>query len=146
MKVTLALLFLVVSSCGNHDQNNELRSANASESNGVQDATPISNIPTHSHPLPRTISGGVLNEKAIYLPQAAYPRSARGIGASGDVTVQVLVDEEGKVVSASATSGHPLFQAAAVRAARLARFNPTTLSGGQPVKVSGVLNYTFDSK
>jgi len=39
-------------------------------------------------------------------------------------------------------SGHPLLRAAAVAAARGARFSPTKLSG-QPVKVSGVITYNF---
>lgn len=58
------------------------------------------------------------------------------------MTVQVLIDERGNVVSATAVSGHPLLRAAAVSAARSARFSPTMLSG-QPVKVSGVITYNF---
>jgi outer membrane biosynthesis protein TonB len=45
-------------------------------------------------------------------------------------------------VSAKAVSGHPLLQAVAVQAARQARFSPTKLSG-QPVKVTGVIQYNF---
>ena len=56
--------------------------------------------------------------------------------------VQVLIDENGNVVAAHATSGHPLLQAAAVGAARSSKFTPTKLSG-QPVKVNGVIIYNF---
>jgi protein TonB len=91
---------------------------------------------------PKTISGGVLNGKAISLPKPPYPPAARAVRASGAVSVQVLIDESGRVVSASAASGHPLLQAAAVSAARSARFSPTLLSG-QPVKVSGIITYNF---
>lgn len=92
---------------------------------------------------PKTVvSGGVLNGKAISKPQPAYPPIAKAARASGTVTVQILVDESGRVVSASAVSGHPLLQQAAVAAARQARFSPTLLSG-QPVKVSGVITYNF---
>jgi TonB family protein len=90
----------------------------------------------------RVVSGGVLNGKAISKPQPAYPPIAMAARASGVVVVQILVDEEGKVISASAVSGHPLLQSAAVAAARQARFSPTLLSG-QPVKVSGVVTYNF---
>ena len=94
-------------------------------------------------PKPKTVvSGGVLNGKAISKPQPAYPPIAKAARASGTVTVQILVDESGRVVSASAVSGHPLLQQAAVAAARNARFSPTLLSG-QPVKVSGVITYNF---
>jgi protein TonB len=88
------------------------------------------------------ISGGVLNGKAINLPKPQYPPIARAAHAAGTVVVQVLIDENGNVVSAKAVSGHPLLQAVAVAAARQARFSPTKLSG-QPVKVTGVIQYNF---
>src|SRR5436853_108353 len=86
------------------------------------------------------ISGGVLNGKAVHLVTPPYPAIARSAHASGQVVVQVLIDENGSVVAAHATSGHPLLQAAAVAAARSSRFTPTKLSG-QPVKVKGVIIY-----
>lgn len=89
------------------------------------------------------IAGGVLNGKAISLPKPVYPREARDAKVTGPVTVQVIIDEQGNVTSAKAVSGDPLLQAAAVAAAREAKFSPTTLSG-QPVKVSGVLTYNFE--
>ena len=88
------------------------------------------------------VSGGVLNGRAISKPQPAYPPIAKAARASGTVTVQIVVDESGRVIQASAVSGHPLLQQAAVSAARQARFSPTLLSG-QPVKVSGVITYNF---
>ena len=93
-------------------------------------------------PKKTVVSGGVLNGKAISKPQPAYPPIAKAARAQGTVTVQILVDESGRVVSATAVSGHPLLQQAAVAAARQARFSPTLLSG-QPVKVSGVITYNF---
>ena len=94
---------------------------------------------------PSIVSGGVLNGKAIRLVQPSYPAIARAAHVSGRVTVQVLVDENGNVVSASAVSGHPLLQGSAVAAARASKFSPTMLSG-QPVKVSGVIIYNFVEK
>ena len=78
---------------------------------------------------PKTISGGVLNGKAVSLPKPPYPPAARAVRASGAVTVQVLVDEGGRVASATAISGHPLLRSAAVEAARSAIFSPTLLAG-----------------
>ncbi len=99
--------------------------------------------PPPPKPAPRApISGGVLNGKAISLPKPAYPPIARQAHASGTVVVQVVIDENGGVISAHAVSGHPLLQAVAVAAARGARFSPTKLSG-QPVKVTGVITYNF---
>ena len=88
------------------------------------------------------VSGGVLNGKAIRLPRPLYPAAARPLRASGSVNVEVVIDENGNVTSARAISGHPLLHSAAVQAAREAKFSPTTLSG-QPVKVTGVIAYSF---
>jgi TonB family protein len=92
--------------------------------------------------LKRVARGGVLNGKAISLPKPSYPREARDAGASGTVTVQVLIDEVGAVIWAKAVSGHPLLQETARKAALKARFAPFTLQG-RPAKVSGVLTYNF---
>lgn len=90
----------------------------------------------------KPISKGVINGSATSLPKPPYPPAAKAVRASGAVNVQVLIDESGNVVSASAVSGHPLLRQAAVQAARGAKFKPTLLSG-QPVKVNGVIVYNF---
>lgn len=91
---------------------------------------------------PKQVTGGVLNGKAVHLPKPNYPPAAKAVGATGTVSVQVLIDEEGYVASAAAVSGHPLLRSAAVEAAHSARFSPTRLNG-EPVKVSGVITYNF---
>jgi protein TonB len=88
------------------------------------------------------ISGGVLNGKAVRLVQPPYPAIARSAHASGQVRVQIVIDENGNVISATPVSGHPLLQGAAASAARQSKFTPTKLSG-MPVKVSGVIIYNF---
>ena|SRR5437870_12274037 len=88
------------------------------------------------------ISGGVLNGKAVRLVQPPYPAIARSAHASGQVKVQIVIDENGNVISATPVSGHPLLQGAATAAARASKFTPTKLSG-MPVKVSGVIIYNF---
>jgi TonB family protein len=93
-------------------------------------------------PILKPVSGGVLNGTAISLPPPIYPEAARRMRTSGMVTVDVILDETGKVVSATASSGPTILREAAVQAALKARFSPTKLSG-QPVKVSGVINYKF---
>ena len=90
----------------------------------------------------KTISGGILNGKAVELPPPDYPEAAKVVKASGPVSVQVLIDEGGNVISATAVAGHPLLQAAAVTAARSAKFAPTRLDG-QPIRVTGIITYNF---
>src|SRR5215213_5125389 len=93
-------------------------------------------------PILKPVSGGVLNGTAIYLPPPIYPEAAKRMRTFGVVSVDVVLDESGKVVSATASSGPAILRDAAVQSALKARFSPTKLSG-QPVKVSGVINYKF---
>ncbi len=92
---------------------------------------------------PKTIKSlGVVNGLARVLPIPRYPTLANAAHVQGTVTVQILIDEKGNVLSARAISGHPLLQAEAVKAAYGAKFSPTYLSN-EPVKVSGIINYNF---
>jgi len=88
------------------------------------------------------LSSVVLVSKAISLPKPAYPPMAKQINVEGPVAVQILVDEQGRVISAQAVSGHPTLLHAAKEAALQARFTPTVLNG-QPVKIQGVITYNF---
>jgi len=106
----------------------------------VADAPPPP--PPKPTPPKAPISGGVMNGKAVRLVQPPYPSIARSARASGQVRVQIVIDENGNVISAAPMSGHPLLQGAAVSAARSSKFTPTKLSG-MPVKVSGVIIYNF---
>lgn len=83
--------------------------------------------------------------RAVRLPKPAYPALARAAHVQGSVEVQVIIDEEGKVIAAAAISGHPLLQATCVKAARESLFTTTKLEGA-PVKVTGVLRYNFISQ
>src|SRR5690606_37751315 len=53
----------------------------------------------------KLIRGGVLNGKATALPAPRYPGRATARRIIGVVTVQILVDEAGKVISACALTG-----------------------------------------
>lgn len=94
--------------------------------------------------IPKVInqSTGVIKGNAISLPKPIYSEIAKKIKVQGDVTVQILIDENGNVISAKAVTGHPLLIPEVLKAARQARFKPTLLSG-QPVKVSGLITYSF---
>ena len=121
--------------------NERMGSQPGSSKPGVTSAAPAAASDTATRSA-KPISGGVLNGKATYLPKPAYPAIAKAAHASGAVHVQVLIDEKGNVLTASAVSGHPLLKASATAAARQAKFSPTVLSG-TPVKVSGIIVYNF---
>ena len=100
-----------------------------------------SEIPTDSG-VSKPIEGGVLNEKATSLPKAVYTEEAKRVRAKGRVTVRVVVDENGKVISAQAIDGPLPLREAAEAAARKATFEPT-VKDGITVKVAGTLTYDF---
>lgn len=113
---------------------------------------PTSSSPTKSAPPPMPnkavsdddtlIDAGILNSRAIDLPKPLYPAGAKKDRIAGQVQVKVVLDETGKVVSAEATFGPDQLQAAAVEAAKRARFQPTIV-GGVPQKVFGIVLYDF---
>lgn len=117
---------------------------------GGTGTTPVVDIPDAPPPAPNPPPvvpkilkiSRILNSQAISLPKPNYPSMARQIRLQGKVSVQVLIDETGKVISAKALSGDPFFIPESERAAMRARFSPTII-GDQPVKVSGVITYNF---
>ena len=91
---------------------------------------------------PVRLTSTIISSKAIDKPAPPYPPIAKSAGIQGTVAVQVVIDEQGRVISAKAASGHPLLLNAAVQAAYRARFTPTVL-GGRAVKVTGSIAYNF---
>jgi len=74
--------------------------------------------------------------------EAVYPTAARAARISGHVVVEVIVDEEGDVLSARAISGHPLLKEAALDAAWDWKFSPVIYQG-RAVKVVGAVEFRF---
>lgn len=95
-------------------------------------------------PAPKAVpvSGGVLNGKALSLPPPVYPEMAARMHVYGKVAVEVVVDEDGKVISAKAVAGPNALRDVAVQAATRARFSPTKLSG-QSIRITGTIEYNF---
>ncbi|MGQ0541730.1 MAG: energy transducer TonB [Blastocatellia bacterium] len=96
--------------------------------------------------LSKCVEAGVVNKKAnsIPKPQVAtiiHPPHLQ-INQVQTVKVQIVIDEEGDVISARAVSGHPLLRAACIRSAVQAKF-PATLINPGPLKVKAFLIYTF---
>lgn len=85
----------------------------------------------------------ILNGRALDLPRPEYPPDARRLRLTGVVVIRVEIDEKGKVLSAKdICQGLPFLTDASINAALRARFSPTLLSG-QPIKVTGVIQYNF---
>lgn len=116
----------------------------SSGGNGITVEAPPE-MPRHETRPPKQltpVSLGVIESKVIRKAVPPYPELAKRARAFGPVPVQILLDEQGRVVSARATAGHPLLRLAAEQAAYQTRFSPTLLSN-QPVKVSGIITFNF---
>jgi protein TonB len=98
--------------------------------------------PEEKKTMPAIVHSSVINGKATSLPKPLYPAPAVAVNAGGEVSVKVLLDENGNVISAQVISGHPLLRQSALQAARNAKFSPTVLNG-QKVKVDGTIVYRF---
>ena len=126
--------------------------------NVVVSAPPV-NVAEKSTPLPPTsteanatkeavkipvirISEEVLRKAAIEIPEPQYSANAELARAAGPVQVELIIDHNGVVTAARATSGNPMLFDAATSAARKARFLMSAFSD-QPTGAYGVLTYNF---
>lgn len=85
---------------------------------------------------------GSLIEYATRRVNPVYPSTARSIRMTGIVRVEILIDEEGKVVEVKNTDGPGMLQRSALDAIRKWQFKPFTRDG-QPVKAAGFVNFNF---
>lgn len=98
---------------------------------------------TKTPPSAQLINGGVINGKAINLVKPPYPIEARRARASGSVNVEVMINEEGKVIYAcAAKAAHPALIEGSEAAAYQSEFSPTILKGS-PIRVFGTLVYNY---
>jgi protein TonB len=79
--------------------------------------------------LERPIGGEVKTARLISSTPPAYPPSARSQGVEGDVTLDALIDETGRVTRVKTISGPDLLQQAAAAAVRQWKYKPATLDG-----------------
>lgn len=101
---------------------------NAAESEPSKDASPL--------------VVGSLIEFATKRVNPVYPPTARSVRVTGVVRVDVLVDEEGKVVEVKNTNGPGMLQRSALDAIRKWEFKPF-VRDGQPVKAAGFVSFNF---
>lgn len=85
---------------------------------------------------------GSLKEMAVKLAVPLYPSYERMRRTEGVVTVQVTLDENGKVIEATATSGPKTLRQFAEDAIKKSKFNPAKVND-QPVKSRGYVAYNF---
>ncbi len=85
-----------------------------------------------------------MNLSTIFKPELVHPPAARAVQAAGLVSVDVVIDEDGKVIWAKVLEGHPLLHAAALRAACQTRFKPVVDCIKRRLKTNTVIYYNFN--
>ena len=75
--------------------------------------------------------------------KAMYPEFAKSAGMNGEVAVEIVVDENGKVISATPMSGPMVLRQAALSAALGWRYPPTMVDG-LPTQAVGTIRFRFD--
>ena len=98
--------------------------------------------PLEAQDEPLKVSRAEALSAATTKPAPAYPVIAKQLKVEGEVTVQVLIGEEGKVETSTPVSGNPILTKAAVDTLKDWRFKPFQ-NGGKAVKAQTVLSFTF---
>ncbi len=84
----------------------------------------------------------IIDGAALELPQPHYPDDLKKKKIRGRVEVQITISEQGLVTAAEAVSGPSELFAAAVDAAKRARFVPT-IKSGKAKQITGFINFNF---
>ncbi len=90
----------------------------------------------------KIVAVGALNPYASRLVTPTYSQADRRMGYQGKVTVQISLDEEGKVLSLTTTDGPRTLRSAAEDAVRKSKFNPVMVDG-KGVKAAGFITFNF---
>ncbi len=113
--------------------------ASGSENVFVIDGSEVANISTgavnKNNKMP-------LNGRALLVVRPTLSNEAVAAKARGKVDVDISIDREGTVTSATADRGDKQLREAAVTAAKLTRFGPTVVDGFA-VRVTGTITYEF---
>jgi len=103
-------------------------------------------------PLPQKLAVPSSKQPAARVPilgdptkrvKAIYPEFAKAAGMDGEVAVEIVVDESGKVISAKALSGPAVLRQAAISAALGWKFTPTRVDGS-PTQAVGTIRFRFE--
>jgi TonB family protein len=106
------------------------------------DSAPAVPAPTAKADPNQVANVGSLKNYASRLVTPVYPALERQRNVQGVVSVQITLDEEGKVVGAKAISGPPSLRQPAQDAAEKSKFKPV-IAGDRAIRAMGVINYNF---
>lgn len=111
------------------------RDSNYTESPDYSKGFRLAATPVNLADEPKTVTDEKLNAQVVTPLEIVS-------AIKGEVKVAVFVDENGKVLTAKAISGHPLLTEKAVALAKDAKFKEMKVDG-KPARVRGTLTFTF---
>jgi TonB family protein len=79
---------------------------------------------------------------ALSLPKPSYPEEAKASRISGTVVVEIVTNQDGRVIWAKAISGPELLRSVSEKAACRAQYSPTLISG-RAVQTESSIQYLF---
>lgn len=91
----------------------------------------------------REMEVGALDDRATSVPPPAFVVTGKRLDEPVTVSVDVVVDETGRVVEARARNGAKSLREAAETAARRATFLPF-YAGGRPIRARGTMSFAFN--
>lgn len=103
---------------------------------------PLAPPPPVERKAPIRVGGRVKAPNQVHAPPPVYPALARQAKIQGDVKLDAVIDEQGRVVELKVISGHPLLIEAAIRAVTQWRYQPTLLNE-QPVSIQLIVVVQF---
>ncbi|MFZ0641468.1 MAG: TonB family protein [Candidatus Acidiferrales bacterium] len=86
-------------------------------------------LPKPAAPTPVVRGGQVTAPRLIHAVQPTYPSLATSNRIEGDVQIEAVIDQTGKVTSTKVISGPALLRSAAMDAVRQQKYSPATLDG-----------------
>ena len=94
---------------------------------------------------PIRLHGGVVPPKLLHWVEPVYPAEARQQSVEGTIEIEALIDTNGGVKDARILKGHPLLDAAALKAVRQWRYTPGLMNGEPwPVEMGITLVYQLN--
>jgi protein TonB len=99
-------------------------------------------VPLRAEDEPMKVTRSEAMSAATSKPPPSYPPIAKQLKVEGEVQVQVVIGEEGKVEGATAVSGNPILTKAAVDTVKDWKFTPFK-NNGKNVKAQTVLSFVF---
>jgi periplasmic protein TonB len=127
---------------GEPDAGINLNSVDQPDAEGLNSGLAVSNNQPSAPAAPLPVGGDVKQARLISSVPPVYPMLAKNQRVSGNVTIDALIDANGRVTTTKVVSGPTLLQQAAMDALKQWKYQPASLDG-KPVSVHLTVTIQF---